>query len=347
MPELDGFGVAERIKQHPELRHASIMMLTSGASSGDLARCRNLGIGAHLIKPVRPSELLETILRVLGKAHPPLNRDSSRQSLPSTPNYKLNILVAEDNTINQKVALSLLEKQGHSVVLAGTGLEAISQWNSGNFDLILMDVQLPEMDGLAATAMIRETELTTGRRIPIVAMTAHAMKGDRERCLAAGVDDYISKPIHAEELYRVIGMVTGSNTEVIQPQKDEPCEILTSSNSYVRNEFDLEDALMRMGGDRKLMKQASAIFLEIYPSLMSNVRTAFDKRDGDALEQASHSLKGSISHFGAPFACDLASQLEIMGRDANLDLDDKVVTTLELEVARVATAVAGMERQLG
>jgi two-component system, sensor histidine kinase and response regulator len=213
MPGLDGFDVATAIKQRPELGNVSIMMLTSDAQSGDIVRCQELGIAAHLIKPISQSELLHTILRVLGKSHTHIAQPSTPLDpyLTSPPGSPLNILVAEDNAINQKVALSLLKKQGHTVVLAGSGIEAIALWETGNFDLIFMDVQMPEMDGFMATAAIREKELLSGKRTPIIAMTAHAMKGDRERCLAAGMDEYVPKPIQSQQLYDVMQTATSRN----------------------------------------------------------------------------------------------------------------------------------------
>jgi signal transduction histidine kinase/CheY-like chemotaxis protein len=210
MPDLDGFDVAEEIKQHAELHNASIMMLTSGADSSDIARCKELGIAAHLIKPVRQSELLARMLHVLGKVDDSVrmqpNANVRRQTF--LQDSALNILVAEDNAINQRLAIRMLEKQGHRVAIAGTGGEAISLWEREQFDLILMDVQMPQMSGFEATAAIRERELQTGKRTPIIAMTAHAMKGDRERCLAAGMDDYVPKPIQAQLLYEVMQSVT-------------------------------------------------------------------------------------------------------------------------------------------
>ncbi|MGI9168537.1 MAG: response regulator [Pyrinomonadaceae bacterium] len=174
MPDLDGFGVAQEIKRHRELRNASIMMLTSGEQSSDVARCKELGIAAHLIKPIGQSELFNTILRVLGSSTTPAETTSE----PRTPlaeiapvqGRRLDILVAEDNTINQKLALRLLEKHGHRVVVAGNGIEAIVLWERMTFDLVLMDVQMPGMGGLEATANIRARELKTGQHIPIVAM---------------------------------------------------------------------------------------------------------------------------------------------------------------------------------
>src|SRR6185436_13730519 len=214
MPEMDGFGVAQGIKQHPELGNASIMMLTSGAQSSDFARCGELGIAAHLIKPIRQSELLDTILNVLGANEhvPSIQAPKLQLQSAPVPGSHLKILVAEDNVINQNLALRVLEKHGHHVVLANNGIEAIATWEKERFDIVFMDVQMPRMSGFEATAAIRKKEAGTGKHIPIVAMTAHAMKGDRERCLAAGMDGYIPKPIRANELYDLLRGINASGS---------------------------------------------------------------------------------------------------------------------------------------
>jgi CheY-like chemotaxis protein len=341
MPELNGFDVAAAIKQRPELGNVSIMMLTSEVHSDDIVRCRELGIAAHLIKPISQSELLDTILRVLGKIEGTATRQSSVQDPHFTkpPSPPLNILVAEDNDINQKVALSLLEKQGHTVTLAANGIEAISLWETGSFDLVFMDVQMPQMDGLMATAVIRAKELSTGKRTPIIAMTAHAMKGDRERCLAAGMDDYVPKPIQAQVLYEVVQIASGRNgkNDLINAGREE-----RTASTSASDVVDFKSTMERFGGDHELMKQAATMFLDTYPSLVCKVRSAFIKRDADLLELASHTLKGSISNFGAASACEIAYKLEMMGRDANLAIDNTLVTALDVEVERVATALAGL-----
>ena len=216
MPEMDGFALVDRIKQDPGLAGATIMMLTSAGQRGDAARCRELGITAYLIKPIRQSELLEAIQMALGnvsrsQAQPVL---VTRHSLRET-RRRLQILVVEDNAVNQALAIRLLEKRGHTVTVADDGREALAALDKQPFDLVLMDVQMPEMDGFEATAAIREKEKATGAHIPIIAMTAHAMKGDEERCLAAGMDAYISKPIQPTQLFQTIeGFVSvGAETD--------------------------------------------------------------------------------------------------------------------------------------
>jgi two-component system sensor histidine kinase/response regulator len=204
MPEMDGFALADAICRHPILSDVPIIMLTSAGRRGDGARCRALGLEAYLTKPVGGEELLEAILNVMcsnrSEAQPVL---VTRHSLHEN-RKQLHLLLAEDNPVNQRLAVRLLEKHGHSVVIAGDGRKALDCFDRESFHLILMDVQMPEMDGFETTAAIREREKNGSRHIPIIAMTAHAMQGDRERCLAAGMDGYISKPITAKELLAII-----------------------------------------------------------------------------------------------------------------------------------------------
>jgi len=205
MPDLDGFSVVERIKQDARLSKLVVIMLTSAGFRGDAARCRELGIQGYLTKPIKRSDLLEAIKVVLGsqtgaEASPPLvTVHSLRES-----RGRLRILLAEDNRVNQVLAVRLLEKRGHEVTVAGNGEEALEALGKQAFDLILMDVQMPEMDGLQATVAIRKGEMNSGKHIPIIAMTAHAMAGDKERCLEAGMDDYLTKPIRPEQLVDVL-----------------------------------------------------------------------------------------------------------------------------------------------
>jgi CheY-like chemotaxis protein len=201
MPEMDGFSFVERVREEPRLSPAKIMMLTSAGQRGDAMRCEALGISAYATKPVRQSELQQVISRLLGEkeAASPL---ITRQTLgdPRVPTNSLQILVAEDNAVNQKLVARLLEKRGHCVQLVGNGLEALDALEQKSYDLVLMDVQMPELDGFEATCELRKREQLTDLHTPVIALTAHAMKGDRERCLAAGMDDYLTKPIRAQEL---------------------------------------------------------------------------------------------------------------------------------------------------
>lgn len=204
MPEMDGFTVAEHIRKNPQLAGATIMMLTSAGHLGDAARCRELGISAYLLKPIRPGELLEAICLVLQKAIPETSATLVTRHTLREVHRQLKVLLVEDNAVNQKLASALLERRGFQVKTTENGRVALAALEQGSFDLILMDVQMPEMDGFEATEIIREKEKHTGKHIPIIAMTAHALKGDQERCLAAGMDAYVSKPIRTSELMEAI-----------------------------------------------------------------------------------------------------------------------------------------------
>jgi CheY-like chemotaxis protein len=204
---MDGFSLVERIRQRPELATATIMMLTSAGHRGDADRCRELGVAAYLLKPIRQSELREAVAQVLGAreqtgAIPLVTRYSLQDA--RDPMMVLRILVAEDNAVNQRLVIRLLEKRGHRVVLAADGRQAIEALDQGSFDLVFMDVQMPETDGLEATGIIRKKEEKTGKHQPIIALAAHAMTGDRDRCLAAGMDGYLTKPIRPQELDQIL-----------------------------------------------------------------------------------------------------------------------------------------------
>jgi PAS domain S-box-containing protein len=202
MPDVDGFALVERIRRDPDLCSTVIMMLTSGDRPEDLSQCSQLDIAAYLMKPIKQSELFDAIVRLLGGVRPAPQPIVPAAEKPRV--HGLRVLLAEDSLVNQKLAIALLEEQGHHVTLVRNGREAIAAVEAQTFDLVLMDVQMPEMDGLEATATIRARQNPAAPRLPILAMTAHALKGDRERCLEAGMDGYIAKPIHAEELYDAI-----------------------------------------------------------------------------------------------------------------------------------------------
>jgi CheY-like chemotaxis protein len=216
MPEMDGFELIGQIRKEDDYRTIPIVVLTSSGIRGDAARCRQLNIAAYLTKPVKQSALLDSLLTVFGSTQ-------SERPVPLVTKYTLpkdqrplHILLAEDNPVNQKIAAILIEKRGHSVVIAGDGEEAVSiletqQARERPFDIVLMDVQMPKMDGLAATAVIREREKNRSEHIPIIALTAHAMKGDRETCLQAGMDAYVPKPLKADELFATISKFTDEN----------------------------------------------------------------------------------------------------------------------------------------
>jgi CheY-like chemotaxis protein len=213
MPEVDGFTLVQWVRRDPGLVKTKVVLLTSGARPDDARRAEELG-AAHLMKPVKQSELFNAIVASLGAGVPDAHdvhagRPPLKSALPP-----LRILLVEDSVVNQKLAVGLLQKHGHTVIIANNGREAVARMDAGDFDVVLMDVEMPEMDGFEATAAIRNKEEGTGSHIPIVAMTAHAMKGDRERCLAAGMDDYVSKPILAQGLFDVLATVLTASSRL-------------------------------------------------------------------------------------------------------------------------------------
>ena len=222
----------------------ALIMLTSSGQPGDLGRCRELGIAAHLLKPVPQGELLEAVVRALHLSPAPARRASTAGGRRSNEKWSsLRILLAEDNRVNQRLAVGLLEKRGHAVVVAADGKQALAALEREPFDLMFMDVQMPEMGGFEATARIRDQEQKTGKHLPIIAMTAHAMKGDRERCLASGMDGYVSKPILAAELFRAID-------EAMTTWGPRPP---AAANGLAAPVFDQAASLERAGGDEQLL----------------------------------------------------------------------------------------------
>jgi two-component system, sensor histidine kinase and response regulator len=230
MPQMNGFEVVERIREIPELSPSTILMLTSLGQRGDAKRCRELGVSAYLVKPIRQTELYEAIVRTLGAglqkdAEALITRHTLRESGRQKPG--LRVLLAEDNVINQRVVLRLLEKRGHEVVIATNGRQVLEALEKDGYDLVLMDVQMPEMDGLQATTAIRGKEQITRRHQLIVALTAHAMKGDSDRCMAAGMDFYLSKPIRPEDLDEVLRTLANRRAK---PQEPIPWNWSTKEN---------------------------------------------------------------------------------------------------------------------
>ncbi len=336
MPQLDGFGTAEKIKQDPELLAAMIIMLTSGGQRGDADRCREVGISAYLTKPVRQQELRDAIVRVLGLRQEPDESRTlvTRHSLEATRKH-LRILLAEDNLINRELAVRTLSKRGHTVTVAVNGKLAVEAFEKQTFDIVLMDVQMPEMDGFEATAAIRQMEKSTGNHIPIIALTAHAMKGDRERCLAAGMDAYISKPVHIEELLQVTEGLTRNMGPIDRSAEAAPA--LTA--------VDLDAALLRMEGDAALLADLAKLFCEESPEMLSAIRYGIARKDADAVARAAHSLKGSLATFAATQSFDLALKLERLGRSKGLDDAERVFEALTAEIKRVRTALEGFDAQ--
>jgi CheY-like chemotaxis protein len=339
MPKMDGFGLVKEIQRKRDLLTEAIMMLTSGGHRGDAARCAELGIAAYLYKPVRQSELREAIVRVLSRRNcagdkPVLTRDELLEERPAAQH--LNILLAEDNLINQKLAVRLLEKRGHTVTVANNGREALNTIEKTPFDLVMMDVQMPEMDGFQATIELRRREQGSGGRIPVVAMTALAMKGDKERCLHAGMDAYLSKPIRPEELDRVLGFYTSSGTA--KRGSAEDAEPIGSVN--------LEALLQRVDGDRGFIGELAEIFREDYPRHLKALRDGVISSDSERVRGEAHALKGALSNLSATQACLLAASLETKAKSGDLAGAVRTLDELERELELVERELGSVSQEL-
>lgn len=334
MPDMDGFEVAQRIRQDSRLSDCVLVMLSSAGQTENSVRCQDLGIARYLIKPVKQSDLRETILRVLDAQGEPDYVSDRSPAQGTEPRRSRRILLAEDGLVNQQVARELLESRGHQVVVANNGREALATLESGSFDLVLMDVQMPEMDGFEATAAIRQKEQTTGQHIPIVAMTAHAMKGDRERCLKAGMDAYLSKPIQSKALFETVeGIAVAA-----RPDQEELINTAPTV-STTESVMDWVAAVDRIGGREDLLKQMAGLFFKEADKLLPALREAIVQRDLVKVRRTAHSIKGSASCFAAPSAVSAAVRLEFMGRDNELDGADEALAVLEHEVERLKHAL--------
>jgi two-component system, sensor histidine kinase and response regulator len=329
MPEMDGFALAEYIKRHPDFRTATVMMLSSTGQRGDAIRCRELGISAYLTKPIRQEELLDAILTALGTrpstdTMPPL---VTRHSLREVRN-SLRILLAEDNAVNQLVAVRLLEKHGHAVTVAENGRKALETFDKEPYDLILMDVQMPEMDGWEATQAIRMKEKATGGHIPIIAMTAHAMKGDEERCIAAGMDDYLTKPIRTAALLEALDKIARRQPETADTAHAAPSQPANDA-------IDLAVALERLDGDRDLFEELVQVFRNECPNVIEEMRQAIGQGDAKTLERSAHGLKGSSAQLGGLAVSQIAMQIEKMARSGNVESSRDYFKILQNELDRL------------
>jgi signal transduction histidine kinase/DNA-binding response OmpR family regulator/HPt (histidine-containing phosphotransfer) domain-containing protein len=333
MPEMDGFDFAAHLQHAPMAAEASVMMLTSGEGHGDIARCKELGISSYLIKPVRKLELLQAILRALGK-------DKQEFPMPLAPigprstSMPVRILLAEDNLVNQRLAVRVLEKAGHTVRLVHNGREAVSEFEARGFDLVLMDVQMPEMDGLEATSAIRDLERQSGTHIPIIAMTAHALKGDRERCLNAGMDDYLAKPIRRQDLATLILKYCGSTVNA-----DLPVPV-------PKTHLDAEGLLALMDVDEQLLLELIETFSMTSAQMMSDLSGALERHDSNAVQRAAHKLKGSVSCFGAQGAIDAASELGLFAVNNQSQNFQASYVRLEHEIAELVSVLAGAKQEI-
>lgn len=349
MPAMDGLTLIERIRRDPSLPMPVIMMLTSTVRSLDLERARRLGVSSCLYKPVRQGELLVAIRKAMGAepgAAETRHGGRSEQEAGGRPRRRLRILVAEDNRVNQMVATRMIEHLGHTAVVAGNGREALARCTAEPFDLALMDVQMPEMDGFTATAQIREAERYTGSHLHILAVTAHAMQGDRERCLAAGMDGYVTKPLTSEQLAEAIHGFFPEESATPPPEPDsaaEPAEAAATEAAW-----DPVKALDRLEGDEDLLAEVLGIFLDEAPRQLSALRRAIEEGDAKTAAEIAHSLKGQLGYFGIADAFSRARRMEDLARSERLQevAADFAIFAGEIEAAMQSmraseTAAAG------
>ncbi len=336
LPDLDALSLAEEIRLGGDgMSPVLIVMRTAAIQNSLTARYRGIGVEKFLTKPVKPSDLLDALRMVIGQSAP-------EESVPLSPEARaprvrpLRILLAEDNAINQKLIVRLLDKFSHTVVVVGDGREALSALEKGGFDLVLMDVQMPRMDGLEATLAIREREKGSGGHIPIVALTAHAMKGDCERCLAAGMDAYLSKPIRSQELFRTIENIVQGGLELQQGQVDAP-----GAGDQV---FDRSALLAHLDGDLQLLAVMVEAFFDDCPRYLSEARDALFRRDASGLARAAHRIKGAVANFFARRAFQAAERLENLGQQGNLTEAERICSHLEEETRRLQQGLAWLRK---
>jgi CheY-like chemotaxis protein/HPt (histidine-containing phosphotransfer) domain-containing protein len=330
MPEMDGFTVAERIRANAGLTQPVMIMVSSCTRKGDAARARAVGIACHLNKPLKQSELRDAICRVLGQEVMPA--EAAEADAPvrvpfEKPGRALRVLLAEDNVVNQKLAVRLLQRRGHAVSIATDGREVLKALDQEKFDLILMDVQMPNMSGFECAGSIRQVEKLSGGHMPIIAMTAHAMAGDRDRCLEAGMDDYVCKPIRPEALFEAIDRVMAG---VAPAAPAAPAAV-----PNVTLVFDVATALARIDEDRDLLIEVTGLFRRDCPQMMAGCRDAIARDDAQHLEREAHKLKGALGAFCAQPAYEAAAQLETIGRAGDLTRAAEACTLLEAELTRL------------
>jgi PAS domain S-box-containing protein len=346
MPERDGFELAAEIRAHSDLDAATVMMITSGGRAGDAARCRELGLAGYLLKPVKQSDLLDAILTALAaaprgsamgaKLAGAARASAARRGTRPAPRA-LRVLIAEDHPVNQELATRILEKRGHTCRVAQNGAEALAMLGQEKFDAVLMDVQMPVMNGLEAAEEIRVREKSAGGHVPIIAMTAHAMAGDRERCLAAGMDGYLAKPIDSQQMIAVLeGSVDGSGGAAAEAA---PRPAVAPNATPTLDHAELRE---RTGGNAALMQRLARIFLQDAPGKLREIERSIARKDADALFRAAHALRGSAATLAARATAELAHQLEVLGRSGSTTGARALFTALKGEVSQATDALSTM-----
>ena len=328
MPGEDGFALIEQVRRDPSLADLTVILLTSSDQGEEAIRSEQLRVAERLTKPIKQSELFDAIVAALGISPPePALGETPPEMSPSRP---LRILLAEDSVVNQRLACGLLERHGHRLTVANNGREACDELAKSQFDVVLMDVQMPELDGLEATRLIRQREQQAGgQHVPIIAMTAHALKGDRERCLEAGMDEYVSKPVRERQLLAAMQAVLGGEST---PLPADPADELVSPD---RDVIDWNEALKICAGDHALLGEIVDAFLEEHPRRMDEIRRAIDTADYELLNRAAHTIKGSMRYFSASAVFERAFALEQLAASRSLTGAEELLQLLKQELARL------------
>jgi PAS domain S-box-containing protein len=335
MPDTDGLTVAARIRDRTELAGTPIILLTSGDRPGELTRLRDLKVDAHLLKPVQPHELLDTIHRVLQRDEGRGMRDEPQESgpmshpsslIPHPSSLSLRVLVAEDNAFNAQLLEQLLGRRGHRVQVATNGREALNLAEEGGFDLLLLDVHMPELDGFQVVQAIRAREETSGGHLPVIALTARSRQEDRERCLAAGMDDFLAKPIQALDLEAAINRIqsTRGTAEETEPNLLDPHVLLAAC-----------------GGDANILENIAQAFRTGLPKEIAAVRDALRARDASRLRETAHRLSGMVAAFST-VAGAVASDLEDQAARGQLDAAPALVERLKTMASKLIRLADGL-----
>jgi CheY-like chemotaxis protein len=337
MPGMDGYQLASAFRAKPKFLNPILIMLTSTGDMGDVDRRKELGIAACLVKPVRQSDLLNTIMMAMGIA------TNERNKMIETPVVRsLKILLAEDYLMNQELAVHFLERRGHNVVVVENGAEALNKLEQEDFDVVLMDVQMPIMDGFTATAAIRDPQSSVRRHdIPIIAMTAHAMKSDRERCLSAGMDGYVSKPFTAASLIGALVELFGEELHDGEKPKKKP------QNTDV---FDSAALLERMEGDMELSKKMAIRFLESSQDLLTKIENSLISSDAEGCAINAHTLKGAAATMGGHHAKQACLRLEMIVRTGDVQAGRDLIAIVKREVNELENALRDffeIEKKIG
>ncbi len=351
MPEIDGFMLAERIQGMSDVAGATIMMFTSGGQSGDALRCRQLGLAAFVTKPISQKTLKQLVTQAVagrGTRGPLSARDLKKEApkmspVPSSasPDSKpLRVLLVEDNLVNQKMTVTMLQKRSHAVSVANDGEECLAALERGSFDLILMDVHMPKMGGFEATQAIRAGEETRGGHVPIVALTALAMTGDREACLKAGMDGYISKPINAAELFGTLERLFPNRGGIEAPARPPAPRVRPRAEV-----LDVARLEQNMEGDHAMLQEVLEVYLQDLPQREKEMLDALARGDAPTLARAAHTIKSVLLTLAAAPAADVAMRLEILARCSNLAEAEGLLAELREELALLSPALRELIRK--